>query len=70
MKSPSPQEKKKCIYDLKLGEKADEKMLGSLKDLFEGEVKLVGISYILQDKNGTSMASTLKHKDYIEEEEE
>jgi hypothetical protein len=63
---------KKSIYDYKLGEVIEnkEKHFGRLKDIFDGEVRLLQITYSFQDKNGTSMKAKLTHNDYIDEEED
>jgi len=59
--------KPKSLYDYKLGEINPENMMNGI---MEAPNKLVKISYTFQDKNGAQMDCALKHKDFIEDEEE
>ena len=60
-------EKKKSLYEYKIGEVINEDLMDGL---LEAPIKLVKIGYIFQDKNGIQMEFALKHEDFIEEEKE
>lgn len=63
----------KELVDFKIGEDVTE-IFGDRKAGFgavlKGKVRLLGISYICFDENGTKFAITAKHQDYPEEEDE
>jgi len=59
--------KKKSLYDYKIGEINNENMMNGI---MEAPNKLVAIGYTFQDKNGTQMEAKLKHKDFIEDDED
>jgi len=59
--------KKKTIYEYKLGEVMNEDMMNGV---MKAPNKLVCIGYTFQDKNGTQMTANLKTKDFLEEEED
>lgn len=56
------------IYDKKLGEEVDRKELGIMEELFTGKIRLLKITYTIQDEEGVTMDSSLIHKDYINED--
>ena len=53
------------IYTMKLGEIIKENMMDGM---LEHPIKIVARGVTLQDNNGVQMDCTLKHKDFIEEE--
>jgi len=57
---------KKGIYDYKIGEVNEEDMMNGI---MKAPNKLVKIGYTFQDKNQTQMEVSLKHKDFIEDED-
>lgn len=59
--------KQKSLYDYKLGEINNNEMMNGL---IKAPNKLVKIGYTFQDKNGNQLECALKHKDFIEEDED
>lgn len=57
------------IYDKKLGEEVSKEELGDIADIFTGKVRMLKITYTIQDEEGVTMDSSLIHKDYIDENE-
>jgi len=57
----------KELTDYKLGEINEEDMINGI---MEAPNELVCIGYTFQDKNGTQMTVNLKHKDFIEIDED
>lgn len=64
----------KLLKDYHLGEEIAEKDLaiffGELGKCFNNPVKLVAVQWTIQDSDGVQMDYSLKHKDYIEHEED
>ena len=58
----------KQLKDMKLGEVLEKGMLGGFEDLFNGEIKLMKITFTFQDKDATTTDVKLEHKDYYEED--
>lgn len=61
------EKKKKSLYDYKIGEIYNEDMMNGL---LQAPIKLVKIGYTFQDKDGNQMEQALKHKDFIEDDDE
>jgi hypothetical protein len=58
------------IKDKKLGDEISKEELGDMKDIFTGKVRLLKITYTIQDEDGVTMNVKLMHKDYEAEDEE
>jgi len=58
------------IYDKKLGQEVTKEELGDLADVFTGKVRMLKITYTIQDEEGVTMDSRLMHKDYQDEDKE
>ena len=56
----------KTLYDYKLGECVEKDLMNGI---MKAPNKLVKIGYTFQDKNQTQMEVSLKHKDFIEDED-
>jgi hypothetical protein len=62
-------DKKKGLYDYKLGEYLD-KEVKLFNELFKHPIRLVAIGYTFQDAEGSQMETKLKHESFIEIEDE
>ena len=60
-------EKKKELYDYKLGEDCPDNLMNGL---MKAPNKLVKIAYTFQSRDGVQMTAALVHKDYIEDDDE
>lgn len=63
---------KKFLSDYKLGDIIDDKSFTNdpIMRILKSPVELVAVGHTLQDKDGTQATITLKHKDFIEDEDE
>lgn len=59
----------KEFKDMKLGDVVPKEQLGELDRLFTGEVRLLKITYTLQDKDAITADIKLEHKDFYYEED-
>jgi hypothetical protein len=58
------------IYKKKLGEEVTKEEMGVLENIFTGKIRLMKITYTVQDEDGVTMDASLIHKDYIHEEDD
>lgn len=63
---------KKYLSDYKLGDIIDSNVFVSdpIMRILKSPIELVAVGHTLQDKNGTQATITLKHKDFVEDENE
>ncbi len=59
----------KNLKDMKLGDIIPKEELGELAKAFNGEVRLLKITYTLQDKDAITADIKLEHKDFYYEED-